>query len=256
MVTGRRVESPLAGAAAALLLGLALVSTAAGCRSGDAIVFPKNETPFLYLVLNQTVAPAGEPVQPAFLLTLVSADSTAFRTAERFEMRRASGGSTFGWREGGLFGATVFDQGSAPRLEEANYLLGDSVASGELGLRDLEPGGSYELVIETGGATIRGSVTVPDSFSISLVERGDEVRAVWPAVDGAAGYSITVRGDEIFEPVFQTDTTFRLRPGSRSITVRAADPHAFRYLTDEDARRAGIRGASGVFGAIQTAELE
>lgn len=242
---------------AALVLLLALAGAAVGCGGGDAIVFPQSERPFLYLVLNQTVpAGGGSVAQPALLLTLMSADSAEYRSARSFLMRGIPGDTTFGWREGSLFGAVDFEQGPTARPEEGNYILRDSVPGPELGFAAIEPGGTYELVVESAGATIRGRVTIPDTFTISLVESGGELRAVWPEVDGAAGYSVDVRGDDITEPVFQTDTTFRLRPDSRSITVRAVDPQAFRYLTDDDARRAGLRGADGVFGAIQTATLE
>lgn len=250
----RRRQDP--GLVVVLAALLALSLAALGCGGGDDIVFPEDEEPFVYLVLNEIIGPTGEPVQPAFLLTLVSPDSARYLTADRFEMRRVSDGARYDWRNESLFSLVPFDQGTSVQLFEGNYLLRDSTTSRGLGRRALEPGGTYELRVEAAGRVIRGRVTIPDTFGISLVERDDgDVVAVWPDVEGAAGYSVEGTGDEIFRPVFQADTTWDVRPGTLSLTVRAADPHAFRYLTDDDARRAGVEGALGVFGAIQTAEV-
>lgn len=233
---------------------LPFVGTAA-CGSGEEVVFPEDEQPFLYLVLNQTGV-AAEPVQTAFLLTLVSADSTVYRSAERFEMRRLRDGAPFDWRNESVFGSIEFDQGSDLQLIEGNYLLSDTATARGLGFENLEPGATYELVVETDGRVIRGRATIPDTFDITILDIGEEeATAAWPDVAGAAGYSVTAAGDDVTEPVFQTDTTFDLRPGTVSVTVRAVGPQAFRYVTDEDVRSAGIQGALGVFGAVQAAEF-
>lgn len=247
----REDTSPVRRAA---VVGISIVLLSVPGCGGDDIVFPRNERPFIYLVLNQTTGATGEPVQTALLLTMVRADSAEYRTADVFRMRRTSDGAAFDWRNEPLFGGVEFDRGSDLRLSEGNYVLSDTATDRGLGFEELEPGGTYDLRVETEGEVIRGRVTVPDTFSISLVERGDDLLAVWPDVRGAAGFSVTAVGDDLQEPVFQTDTTFRIRPGTRSLTVRAADPHAFRYATDESTRRSGVEGALGVFGAVQTAE--
>lgn len=237
---------------AALVLGLV---AATGC--GEEIVFPENQEPFIYVVLNHTVAPAGEILQPGFVLDVWSADSVSYLSAERFEMRRASDDSIFDWRNASLFSTNpTFDLGQAVRPSRANYLLASEATEGfgdttSRGLRreDLEPGATYELLVDTGEEMIRGEATIPDSFRIAFP--GDR-RIAWPSVEGAAGYRLELTGDDVF---FLRDTTFTVPEDLTfgPLRLHALGPNIFRYLTDDDRRRAGIDVGTGVFGAITAA---
>lgn len=239
-----------ARAAKTVLLWVLVCWLVVGPACDNDPVFPENRRPFVYLILNQTVELNGEPVQPAFLLTIVRADSVVYRGAERFEMRRLSDGALFDWTSERA--DVSLDFGIAgPRMQSANWLLADSATSAGLGQPSLEPGETYELVVETGSEVIRGKTTIPDTFSVSVLERDGQRVAVWPTVDGAVAYSVDAVGvDEPFYD-FQPDTTYELDAAATAVSVRAVGPHAFRYATDEDARRAGIEGGLGVFGAIQ-----
>lgn len=249
MRTGTHVRAALTGVAILALAGVV------GSACSSDIVFPEQRDPFVYLVLNQTVGLTGEPRQPAFLLTIVRADSVVHRGAERFEMRRLSDGARFDWDKNTLFGPPHFDHGSLPRMQDANWLLADSATGEGLGYPSVAPGYTYELVIESHGAAIRGTTTVPDTFSIAVATRNGHRVAVWPTVDGAAGYAVNAVGDGE-SLTFQTDTTYRLSPEATALEVKAVDPNAFRYATDEDARRAGIEGGLGVFGAVRGVRKE
>lgn len=236
-----------------LALTAVLLLAAAVPACSTEITFPENREPFLYLMLNE-VAPAGggRVAQPAVLLRQIRADSAVFLEAESFEMRRASDGALFDWRNETLFGSGPFVELGGLDVQEGNYLLADSATSRGLGRTSLEPGATYELRVDLGDGEITGTVTVPDTFSVRITGTGDDRRAVWPDVDGAGGYSVR-RTAEDGGTRLQRDTTVRLPPGTLSVTVRAFDPQSFGFLVDPDARRAGIEGGLGVLGAVQVA---
>lgn len=251
--TPRRTTAGGRAELVAALAALALALSAAGC--GEEIVFPDDRKPFVYLVLNHTVGLTGEPIQPAVLLTIWSADSVSYLTAERFEMRRASDDALFDWRNASIVTTNpTFDLGQPPRPSRANYLLASDATEGffedttERGLRheDLQPGATYELLVDTGEEVIRGRATIPDTFRFSFP--GGR-RIVWPRVEGAKGYRVELTDDDVF---FVRDTSFTVPEDVTSgrVFVHALGPHVFDYLTDDRRRRAGIDAGSGVFGAI------
>lgn len=251
--TARHAAAVGRAGSVAILAALALAVSAAGC--GEEIVFPDDRTPFVYLVLNHTVGLTGEPIQPAFVLTVWSADSVSYRSAERFEMRRASDDALFDWRNASIVTASpTFDLGQAVRPSRANYLLASDATEGffedttERGLRheDLQPGATYELLVDTGEEVIRGRATIPDTFRFSFP--GGR-RIVWSRVEGAKGYRVELTDDDVF---FVRDTSFTVPEDITSgrVVLHALGPHVYDYLTDDRRRRAGIDTGSGVFGAI------
>jgi len=250
--SGRRASlAPLLVLAVGLLAG-------AACEGAPLV--PESRRPFLYLVLNHTVKLEERTVQPAFLLTVVRADSIVYSGADRFEMRRLSDGATFGWTPQQAPGPVdIGDFGLiSARLSEANWLLADSVTEAGLGRTSLAPGDTYELVIETGGEVIRGRATIPDSFGVSVIRRDSARVAVWPSVDGAAGYAVDAPGAGDTLPLYRspTDTTYELAPSDTSVSVRAVGPNVYSYDTGPEVGRAGIEGGLGVFGAVQEARWE
>lgn len=244
----------MTGGRAALLAAL-VAAQLAGTACDTPPLVPEQPRPFVYLVLNQTVRSEVEPAQRALLLTMVRADSVVYRGAERFEMRRLSDGALFAWRSARTPGPVNFGRSGA-ELWRANWHLADSATSEGLGRADLEPGATYELVVETEGEVIRGRATIPDTFSVSVLQQGGERVAVWPSVDGAAGYSVDALGDSIRGYRFQPDTTWILTASDTAVTVQAVGPNVARYRADDDARRSGIEGGLGVFGALQKARWE
>lgn len=238
-----------------LLLGTLAFGLVVGAACDSAPVLPENRRPFLYLVLNHTAEIDQETVQPAFLLTMIHADSFVYRGAESFEIRRVSDGTRFDWTSVRVSEPDPFEW-PGPAMEAANWILADSRTGDGGGRPSFEPGATYELIVETEGRMIRGRATVPDRFSISVLERDSARVAVWPSVDGAAGYFVDAFGDSIRGHRPQNDTTVRLTPADTAVSVQAVGPHAFRYSTEREARRAGIEGALGVFGAIQGARWE
>ncbi|MDP9347857.1 MAG: hypothetical protein M3P24_01725 [Gemmatimonadota bacterium] len=233
-------------AAGALLMGCA----------GDAVLVPKSEEPFLYLVLNQRTPNEHMNLvgQFAFLLTSGSpAEPPRFRCAERFRMRRASDGAEFGWRGIQCSGETGGYPGVS--FNDANYFLPDTATAQGLGAQSLRPGEAYEIQIETGGRVLRGRAGIPAPFTVSLGERDGRRVLAWPKVAGAAGYQIKLPDDEL---VTQPDTSYTLPSeasrGSR-IEVRALDANLWEYANNARVARAGIDTGYGLFGAITTARL-
>lgn len=249
------MRAPRFPRSSAILLGVVLAGLSVGTACDSNPVLPDIRRPFVYLVLNQTVERDGGAVQPAFLLTILRADSVVHRGAERFEMRRLSDGARFDWGTERTDVPLAFGS-AAPGLRTANWLLADSATSAGLGRPSLEPGQTYELVIETGGEVIRGRATIPDTFSVSVVEREGRRLAVWPTVKGAAAYSVDAvgAGESFHTP--QTDTTYVLADSATALSVIAVGPNTHRFITDENARRAGVEGGLGVFGAILEARWE
>lgn len=231
-------------------IGLLATALSALVACGGDVLAPESRDPVLYLVLNHTVTPVETPRQRAFLLTAGTPAKADYRSAEVFNMRRTSDGAPFVWRDLGRVGEARVEVGGA-RLIEANYQMADSLSDEGLGYAQVEPGRRYDLHVVTEGREIHGSALVPDSFELSVaVEDGRRV-AVWPNVDGAAGYSV-FPGDGFAELV--TDTSFVLDPEDRgTVTVWAADANVFEYLSNEELDRSGVEGALGVFGAITIA---
>lgn len=212
---------------------------------------PETRHPFVYLILNQVAEGSGGR-QVALVLTMVRPDSVVYRDAESFEMRRVSDGAEFAWREERLVISDGLYGSSPRRVQDGNWLLADSSTAGGLGYPSLEPGDTYALRVVTGDRTITGRATIPDTFSIRVVDREGDSVAVWPSVDGAAGYAVD--SPESLLASFTMDTTHRLEPGQSYVQVWAVGPRAFRYATNDTVRRAGIEGGLGVFGAVQGAE--
>lgn len=131
-------------------------------------VFPRKYCQF-YLVLNERTFDAafdGSVGQHALLVTVESVlEAPVYRPAQRFEMKAASEGALFDWRQ--------FESsrpvGSFPALpiNAWNFFLPDSLEAGQLGAGDLEPRTSYVLLVETEGVTIEGSATIPDTFPVA-----------------------------------------------------------------------------------------
>ncbi len=226
------------------------------CNEGDVLV-PQSDEPFLYLVLNQIATSFYQPLewsgQQALLLTSGSPlEPPHYRTAERFEMRRASDGARFDWR---THRGLIDEPGtlSGFQMLYANYYLPQTASADGLGKEDLQPGETYELFIQTEGVVIRGTVTIPEAFSATVLNLDGQRTVVWPRVRGAAGYSVSLSTGQI---ELQTDTVFALPADANSIVIRALDPHLYRYTVDDRVGRAGIDNGFGVFGAMSLAQLQ
>lgn len=236
---------------AALLVSMLPV---AGC-GGDAVL-PASDEPLLYLVLNHRTPHFAADPQRAFLLTAGTPLASDYRAASRFEMRRRSDGRGFAWKVTGAAGRAPVDFAGAA-LHQGNYVLPDSSGTAGLGALDLRSGETYDIRIETDGVEIRGSVSIPEPFTISF--GGPDGRTVsWPRVRGAAGYTVEAQG--VLAATLQTDTSVVLpsHPGrnpteSIEVRVQALDPQLYRYHASETAGRSGIDRGYGVFGALSRA---
>jgi hypothetical protein len=238
------------GAALSLALALAL----AGCEGAGAVVATSDE-PFLYVALTPPSPARIEPGVHGLLLTVGSPVAATYRHAERFELRRSGDGEAFGWTHLGRTGERPRGAQTA-QLREGNYFLPDTVGDGLLSARDIRPGERYDLYVETGGATIRGSVVVPDSFVIRYEVVGGERTIRWDPVPGAAAYIVWVQ--PYVAPTLQEANHFVLPDRTTAefrATVHAVDPALYRYLADDRARRSGIDRGYGAFGAFTTATL-
>src|SRR5690606_18014442 len=106
-------------------------------------------------------------------------ESPRYRSAERFEMWRASDGAAFDWR---VYPNLVDEPGTSDAVDlmMANWYLPEESSGDGLAYRDLEPGETYELEIETEGVVLRGRATMPESFTVTVLVRDGHRIAVWP----------------------------------------------------------------------------
>lgn len=245
-----RRHASIARRAVAVLGGLLLLG--AGCGTEDVVV-PESDEPFLYLVLNWRTLSHYDLetfTQHALLATAGSpSEPPRYRSAQRFEMRRASDRALFDWRAHTPLNPEA-GQIDFLELNWGNYYLPEESSGSGLGYRDVEPGETYELGIETEGVVLRGRATIPESFTVSVVVQGGHRIAVRPRVRGAGGYIVGVdtHGDEP-----QADTTYLIPanvPAGARLEVRAVDENLYRYLSDDRVGRSGIDHGYGVFGAV------
>ena len=230
---------------------LVLASTVAACEGEPSI--PSSDAPLIYLVLNQRTTAGTPPGQYAFVLTAGTVDKPLYRDAERFELRRHRDGALFAWQSTGASGRAPGDY-SGIASGSGNYFLPSAGTDG-LGAKDIAAGESFDLLIETGGEVIRGTVTTPGPFALARDPSRPD-RVVWPRVPGAAGYSVEIAGRT--PPVLQVDTAVVIPSGrgdSVSVVVHALDPQLFAVQTDERLARSGLDNGYGVFGALTTARL-
>lgn len=243
-----------------LILPLALSTAVTGCN-GSEVLIPSSEEPFLYLVLNERSVDRSRARvgQHALLVTTGSpTEPPRYRRAERFSMHRASDGALFGWEQRNP--GTEVTGYPALSLGEPNFLLPDTTPASTLGAKNLTPGETYTLHVETGGAVIRGEVTVPGAFTASVVQRGGRPYAVWPQVPGAAGYGIEIRlsNGNSEKVALQTETVYAIPMevlAGGELKIRALDPNLYLYTTERRTARAGIDRGYGVFGAVTEARL-
>lgn len=230
----------------------ALVASAglAGCERDPAL--PASDAPLIYLVLNQRTSAGAVPGQYAFVLTAGTVDKPLYRAAERFELRRRQDGALFSWRNTGAAGQAPGDY-SGIATASGNYFLPAGGGPEGLGADELSAGATYDLLIETGGVVIRGSVTTPQAFALTQ-DPVQPDRVTWPRVPGAAAYSVEVEGRT--PPMLQLDTSVLIPSGhgdSVSVVVHALDPQLFAFHDDERLARSGVDNGYGVFGALTTA---
>lgn len=237
-------------------LVLACTASVLGCRA-DPITLPAGDEAFLYIILGQRTPNlvAGVSGQHGYLLRSGRPDRPAtFLEADRFEMRREVDGALFGWQSYGFSGETA--DVLAVSYSDANYHLPDGTTAGGLGADSIGPGERYELDVAIDGSVIRGSVTVPETFSATVREQNDRAVATWPRVSGAAGYQLHIPDEDL---VLLTDTFYPLPEAligtGAELVVDALDPNIWLYLTDDQAASAGIEGAFGLFGAMTSARL-
>lgn len=236
--------NPLAARAAVAALCL----VAASCSSAPLV--PYRTEPFLYLVLGQETA-IGE--QRAFLLTVGSPAYSEYLPATRFEMRRVQDGAAFPWRDMGQRGVAPAEPTIAS-LHDGNYTLPEEGSGSSSGNGDIRPGDTFDLIVEAEGVVMTGRVTMPAEFAVAVLS--EPRRAVWPRVNGAALYSVQLRGYGV--AALQSDTVVLLPedvPTGTEVRVKALDENLARYVSDESAGRAGLDSGFGVFGAITTASV-
>lgn len=235
-----------------LALAIALLACA-----GEGPFTVHAEEPMLVLILSPDSQSAITSQLRALLTTTGTPFEVEFRSAERFEMRRASDGAVFDWQE------TAVPAGQFTP-SAGNFVLAESASTRGLGRVDLRAGERYTLDVLTVGRSIVGETSIPMRPRPQLVERSDGTRMVeWPRDARVGGYAVFAETDDGPERVTK-DTFYVLRedvrrgllPPSPKVRITAMDPNWYRYLSDSTARVAGIEGARGVFGAKSTAEID
>lgn len=230
-----------------------VLATACG---GETVVVPFRTEPLVYLVLNQpSFSSDPQYQQRALLLTAGSPAAAEYRVADTFAMTRQSDGLQFSWTDMGQRGRLPGDVMNAALLT-GNYGLADAPSTGTGGSSDINAGDTFSLAVQTGGATVTGTTTVPPTFIIAVTIVGGQRVAHWPRHLPGQMFSVELHGEAA--PRIQAETLYAVPrlTESTSLTVTAMDANLSAYVADKKATSSGVTGAFGVFGAITRASLQ
>jgi hypothetical protein len=242
----------------AVAAGVIATLVSSGCIADQPLLGASDE-PALTLVLTRGPTPqagaAPDSTLHALVVTIGSPFTGYYRTTQRFDMTRRSDGRRFDWVTSDTTGPVDLARGYAIPRAAWNAHLAWEGTGGLLGRSDLADGETYDLVIESEGRLITGSVTVPAAPVASVVSNGPERLVTWPVVPGAVSYvvdaantffgRITTEGALLL--VLQ-DTA--LGPQPSWLRIRSQERNIADYTFDRELRSSGIVGAYGVFGAI------
>lgn len=260
-MTGTRTRAKKTGRtqrAALALLGI----TISACDTSLPAT-PTSDLPLVYVILARDSVLPGDSVVSALVATAGTPAAATYRSVERFAMTRSRDGAAFAWRVDPTSSGTlaITPLSTAVPLR-GNVILSRSSASFGLGRDSLEEGETYAFNIETQGVTVTGTVRVPDRPQPTRILRGGQEVVVWPRAPGAAGYVVRVETDwapalalRDTEYVLKRDRPASEVPTNPRLIVTALDSNLTRFLTDTDARSAGVSGGYGLFGAMSTRYL-
>lgn len=244
-------------------LGSALFLASQGCHGPSELIATSSD-PFLYVVISPTPIPRGgsppsDSAVYALLLTTGSSVRSEPRTAESFVMRRAGDGAVFPWSSTSVpsESLTAGHRGIA-FYQGGNYVMAERSSATTAGRVDLKALDTLLLEISTLGVSIRGRTIVPEAPMLTLSDDGGRKVVWWPRARGAAGYMVGAGFSYV-----STDTVVDVTPlpgfeldSAASLTIAALDTNVFLFVTDSARASAGLSGAFGLFGAVNSSTIK
>jgi len=229
------------------VLLLFLVGLLMGC---DTTVQPPIPEPPDSLEVYSAVQ-AGDSSQYAFVAEPRAADQSSIQYVQDARVQVA-GHSLRVVPDSLLFPGTI-EPATPPGESNANYVT-DSLV--------IQAGETVQLRVSTEAHEVTGTVQVPGSFTGTV----DSMTVHWRPSAGAQQYEVKVqrfddRGEVEWEYRTTTSDTMTtisnesdnysgtFQPGPHGVFITAVDTNLANYQ-DRDARRAGIEGGYGFFGAI------
>jgi hypothetical protein len=170
-------------------VGAALLLLTVACADSPTQVGMNGPAAFVSLTLrheNGVLDSAGASGSAMILDYLMPYD-VRYREVSDFRMTRRGDGAAFDWEERipGRKSAVSNTFSSEP-----NWVLRWTGTGGRLGLRDVQPGDTFDLAIETGSRTIVSSVVVPGVPVLTFGEANGVDMVHWRRVRGAVFYEV------------------------------------------------------------------
>lgn len=234
MVSARPFRRPKS----AVTMAVCLVSL--GCGASVPLTVASNEA-MVYSVLA-----IDAPFQEYNGVPIVVANTgdprlaVVLKPAERIVVRRQ--------RDRALLNVLPFTPPPGSRVGY-NYALAESTTVQGLGWRDLRPGETYELEVQTQGRSVTGRTTIPERPVLRVVYGTTIDTVFWSRSSTAAAYESDYRS--------ASDTSMLVPRVSEptAVYVTAVDQNYAAYAQDHRLLRSGIIGAFGLFGSSTTASI-
>lgn len=197
--------TPLARAA----IGVVLLFTGAAC--GESPTQAVRNGPSISLSINLAhengVLDTAGAMGAATVVDLLLPYDVRYRKVDALRMTRRGDGAEFDWTETvpGRRSALSDVFGSPP-----NWVLPLRGSNGRLGLRDLVPGDTLDITVETGKRSVVTTLVLPGVPELSLTQENGSDVVRWRRVRGAAYYEL-LAPTESYEPIYTSDSSLVLR---------------------------------------------
>lgn len=193
--------TPLARAA----IGSALLFISVACKDSPTYAAVNGPSAYVTIALahqNGVLDSAGATGAATVVDALLPYD-VFYRKVDEIRMTRRGDGAAFDWEERipGRKSAVSNTFSSEP-----NWVLRWTGTGGRLGLRDVQPGDTFDLAIETGSRTIVSSVVVPGVPVLTFGEANGVDMVHWRRVRGAVFYEVFAPS-ESNEMIYTSDSS-------------------------------------------------
>lgn len=191
------------------VFGAALLFTSVAC--GDSPTQAVSNGPSISLIINLAhqngVLDTTGATATATVVDLLLPYDVRYRSVDALRMTRRGDGAEFDWVE------TIPGRRSALSnvfASPPNWVLPLRGSTGRLGLRDLIPGDTLDITVETGKRSIVTTLVLPGVPALSLAEENGTDVVRWRRVPGAAYYEL-LAPSESYEPIYTSDSSLVLR---------------------------------------------
>lgn len=191
------------------LCGAAVLFSVVACADSptEGILNGPRVTLRLDLVHQNGVLDSAGASGQAMVLDVLMPYDIRYREVDDFRMTRRRDGAAFEWVESVRGTRSAY---SSYIASPPNWRLPWRGAGSALGLRDVVPGDTLDIVIATGRRSLVATLVVPGLPRLSVATEGGVDVARWQRVPGAAFYEV-LAPSESYEPIYTSDSLLVLR---------------------------------------------